>query len=143
MACSNNRYRKSSAVAINSASQAFVAAGTALQPGSAVSVTGCSLSVANSGIQVNSDGLYQIEAAVTFTPSAAGVAIVQIYKDGVLLPCTTRQLTVAADSVYTISTCAPAICAASCAMVRPVFTTQISGVAGTVNYTCMSGVKLA
>lgn len=107
MACSNNRYRKSSAVAINSASQAFVAAGTTLQPGSAVSVTGCSLSVANSGIQVNSDGLYQIEAAVTFTPSAAGVAIVQIYKDGVLLPCTTRQLTVAADSVYTISTCAP------------------------------------
>lgn len=143
MACSNNRYRKSSAIAINSAAQAFTAAGTTIQPGSAVSVTGCSLSVASSGIQVNSDGLYQISAAVTFTPSAAGVVLVQIYKDGVLLPCTLRQMTVAASTVYTINTSAPAITANSCAMVRPVFTVQISGVAGTVNYICLSGVKLA
>ena len=143
MAYSNNRYRKSSAVAVNSESQTFVAAGTTLYPGSAVSVTGCSLSVANSGIQVNSDGLYQIEASVTFTPSAAGVAIVQIYKDGVLLPCTIRQMTVAADSIYTVETRAPAVCTTSCAMVRPVFTVKIGGVAGTVNYICVSGVKLA
>lgn len=143
MACSNNRYRKSSVVAINSASQTFASTGTTLLPGSAVSVTGCSLSVAGSGIQVNSDGLYQIDAAVTFTPSAAGVVTVQIYKDGVLLPCTIRQMTVAADSVHTIDTRAAAVVASSCVMVRPIFTVQISGVAGTVSYICESGVKLA
>ena len=48
---------------------------------------------------------YQMTPQMQRPPARRGG---EYYKDGVLLPCTTRQLTVAADSVYTIGTRAPA-----------------------------------
>lgn len=90
----------------------------------------------------NKSGLYHLSADVTYTPTAAGVAILQLYKDGVALPCAIAQQTVAAGNVYTnhIET---DLCLTTCCVNRPVITLDISGVAGTVNHTCVGAVKLA
>ena len=93
-------------------------------------------------IRVNRSGLYHLSADVTYTPTAAGVVITQLYKDGVALPCAIAQQTVTADTVYTdhIET---DLCINTCCVNRPLITLDISGVAGTVNHTCVGAVKLA
>jgi len=104
--------------------------------------SGCSLTLNTASIRVNKSGLYHLSADVTYTPTAAGVAIIQLYKDGVALPCAISQRTVTAGTVYTdhIET---DLCLTTCCVNRPLITLDISGVAGTVNHTCVGMVKLA
>lgn len=87
------------------------------------------------GIRINNAGtrLYEAESTVTFTPSAAGTVTFQIYLNGASLPCTLRQMTVVSDTEYTITTNAAAFLSGSCAMIKPVVSVLIGGVAGTVN----------
>lgn len=93
-------------------------------------------------IRVNKSGLYHLSADVTYTPTAAGVVILQLYKDGVALPCAIAQQTVAAGDVYT-SHIETDLCLTTCCVNHPLITLDISGVAGTVNHTCVGMVKLA
>lgn len=88
------------------------------------------------GIRINNAGtrLYEAESTVTFTPSAAGTVTLQMYLNGASLPCTLRQMTVASDTEYTITTHAAAFLSGSCAMIKPVVSVLIGGVAGTVNW---------
>ena len=87
------------------------------------------------GIRINNAGtrLYEAESTVTFTPSAAGTVTFQMYLNDASLPCTLRQMTVASDIEYTITTNAAAFLSGSCAMIKPVVSVLIGGVAGTVN----------
>ena len=88
------------------------------------------------GIRINNAGtrLYEAESTVTFTPSAAGTVTFQMYLNGASLPCTLRQMTVVSDTEYTITTHAAAFLSGSCAMIKPVVSVLIGGVAGTVNW---------
>ena len=87
-------------------------------------------------IQINNAGtrLYEAESTVTFTPSAEGIVTFQMYLNGSSLPCTLRQMTVASDTEYTITTHAAAFLSGSCAMIKSVVSVLIGGVAGTVNW---------
>ena len=139
----NNQYAKSCIRAYNNMDQAFTAALTPLNlEGTPVVQSGCSLTLNTTSIRVNKSGLYHLSADVTYTPTAAGVATIQFYKDGVALPCAISQHTVVAESVYTdhIET---DLCLNTCCVNRPLITLDISGVAGTVNHTCVGAVKLA
>lgn len=139
----NNQYAKSCIRVYNNSAQDFTAALTPLNlEGTPVVQSGCSMTLNTTSIQVNRSGLYHLSADVTYTPTAAGVAIIQLYKDEVALPCAIAQHTVVAGSVYTdhIET---DLCLATCCVNRPLITLDISGVAGTVNHTCVGMVKLA
>lgn len=123
-------------VAVNTTSQPFMAAGTNLDPCDRASAVGCGLALLMTGIQINNTGarLYEAESTVTFTPRAAGTVTLQMYLNGAALPCTLRQMTVAADTEYTLTTNAAAFLSGSCAMIKPVASVVIGGVAGTVNW---------
>lgn len=143
MSCSNNAYGKSCVRVYNNSPQTFVAAGTALNlEGTPVVNSGCSLTLNTGSIRVNKSGLYHLSADITYTPTAAGVAIIQFNRDGVVLPCAVSQHTVVAGSVYTdhIET---DLQINTCCVNRPLITLSISGVAGAVNHTCVGTVKLA
>ncbi len=139
----DNQYAKSCIRTYNNSPQAFTAALTPLNiEGTPVVKSGCSLSLNTASIRVNRSGLYHLSADVTYTPTTAGVAIIQLYKDGVALPCAISQQTVTTGTVYTahIET---DLCLSTCCVNHPLITLDISGVAGTVNHTCVGMVKLA
>ena len=65
---------------------------------------------------------------------ASGTVTLQMYLNGAALPCTLRQMTGAAYTEYTLTTHAAAFLSGSCAMIKPVVSVVIGGVAGTVNW---------
>ena len=75
-------------------------------------------------IRINNAGtrLYEAKSTVTFTPGSAGTVTLQMYLNG------------AADTEYTLTTHAAAFLSGSCAMIKPVVSVLIGGVAGTVNW---------
>lgn len=139
-----NKNYKSAQVALNTVAQATTAAGTTVNVlGSLLTNTGCSIDTNNAGFRINNSGLYRIRYVITFTAAAAGTMVAQLFKDGVALPCTLVQNTVAAGSVYTIAVEAPALVVGTCCNICPNITAVVSGVNGTVDYVCASAVKLA
>ena len=143
MSCKNKNY-KSAQVAVNTTAQNVVAAGTTVNVlGNMVTDTGCSIATNNTGFKINASGLYNIRYAITFTAEAAGTLTIQLFKDGVALPCTLVQDTVADASTYTVIVEAPAIVVGTCCNICTNITAIVSGVAGTVNYVCASVVRLA
>ncbi len=138
-----NQYAKSCIRVYNNASQAFTAALTPLNiEGTPVVESGCSLHLNTANIRVNKSGLYHLSADVTYTATAAGTVVVQLYKDGVALPCAISQQTVTANGVYTAHV-ETDLCLNTCCVNHPLITLGISGVAGTVSHTCVGAVKLA
>jgi hypothetical protein len=138
-----NPYAKSSVRVYNANPQVVTDAATTLTlEGTPVVDTGCSLTLNAGGISVNKSGLYHLSADVTFTPAAAGTATIQLYKDGVPLPCALSQTTAVAATTFTthIET---DLCINTCCVNSPVITLVISGVAGTVNRLCAGVLKLA
>jgi hypothetical protein len=139
----NRKYQKSALRTYNASTQTVTASTTPLALlGSQCTDTGCAISASGTNITINKSGLYYLSADVTFTPTAAGTEIIQMYKDGVVLPCAIAQATTVADGTITahIET---VLVIASCCAVQPVFTIQASGVAGTVNWIGTTAVKLA
>lgn len=145
MSCNaKSPYAKSCVRVYNNAEQAFVADPAtiiALQ-GDVVVDSGCSLKLNASNVQILKSGLYHISADVTYTPTAAGEAVVQLYRDGIAMPCAISAETVAADTIYTthIET---DILVNVCCINQPSITVRIGGVAGTVNHICAGVLKLA
>lgn len=143
MSCKNKNY-KSAQVALNTATQTIAAAGTSIVVlGSKLTDTGCSIETNSAGFRIESSGLYRIRYVITFAAAAAGTLTAQLYRDGLALPCTLVQDTVASGSAYTIAVEAPALVVGACCNVHPNITATVGGVAGTVNYVCASAVRLA
>jgi hypothetical protein len=142
MSC-NKQYQKSAIETYNSTTQTLTEDLTPLVLlGSQCTDNGCSISVDGSGVTINNTGLYYIGVDVTFTPTAGGVEIIQLYKDNVALPCSIAQDTVEADSIvmFHIET---VLNVATCCAIHPTFTVQASGVAGGVNFVSVTAFKLA
>ena len=143
MSCKNRNY-KSAQVAYNNNTQDIIATGTTVNVlGSLLTNTGCSIATVVNGFKINSSGLYRIHYTVTVAATAAGILTAQLYKDGVALPCTLVQNTVADGDTYTIDIEAPALCLSTCCNICPTITAIVGGVTGTINYTCASALKLA
>lgn len=146
MSCNNrlkNSHYKSAQNAYNNATQAFTAAGTNVAVLGVLNTdTGCSIDTVTGGFQINASGLYRVAYDVTFTPSAAGVAVLQGLKDTATLPCLNAQETVAADAVYTIHA-ETTIYIPVCCNGTPTISATLGGVAGTISHVCASVVKLA
>lgn len=143
MSCKTKNY-KSAQVALNTVAQSVVATGTSINVlGSLVTDTGCSICTATPGFKISTTGLYRIRYSITFEATDAGIMTAQLYKDGVALPCTLTQNTVAAGSTYTVTAEAPALVIGTCCNICPNITAVVGGVAGTVTNVCASVVKLA
>lgn len=146
MACNcnvKNIHYKSAQTAYNNADQTFAAAGSQVAIlGNLGTDTGCAITTQSGGFRVNARGMYRISYDVTYTATAAGTGIVQLYRDSVALPCAIAQDTVTAAGVKTAHV-ETVISLTSCPSVNPVISAQISGVAGVVNHVCASMVKLA
>lgn len=143
MSCKTKNY-KSAQVAFNTTEQTTLATGTNISVlGSLVTNTGCAIDTTNIGFRINASGLYRIRYTITFEATDAGIMTAQIYKDGVALPCTLVQDTVAAGSTYTVTTEAPALVVGTCCNICPNITAVVGGVAGTITNVCASVVKLA
>lgn len=143
MSCNNNRYAKSCIRVYNIVPQTVTATAQTLNlEGTAVVNSGCSLTLNTAGITVNKSGLYRMSADVTFTPTDAGTSVIQLYKDGVALPCAIAQDTAEAANTFTTHV-ETDLCINACCVNNPVITLVASGVAGTVNRLCVGMVKLA
>lgn len=137
------QYQKSAVETYNSTTQTVTADLTPLVLlGSQCTDNGCSISVDGTGITINNSGLYYIGADVTFTPTATGTEIIQLYKDNVPLPCSIAQDTSEADNSFTIHI-ETVLNVATCCAIQPTFTIQASGVAGGVNFVSVTAFKLA
>lgn len=141
--CCNNQYAKSCIRVYNANPQTVTATATTLVlEGTPVVESGCSLCLNPSSITIKKSGLYHLAADISFTPTAAGTFIVQLYKDGVALPCTIVQDTAETGNVFAAHV-ETDICVNACCVNNPEITLVVSGVAGTITRTCVGALKLA
>lgn len=107
--------------------------------------TGCSIDGQPSGARICKGGLYEFSFDTFVTSTAAGTVKVQLYKDGVPLPCAQDSVTLVASAIENMhfSTRLEVAC---CCAIQPVFTvvfTSADVTALTVNHTALGVVKLA
>lgn len=138
-----NQYAKSCIRVYNNTPQVVTATAQTLNlEGTPVVKSGCSLCLNTAGITVHKSGLYHFSADVTITPTAAGTSVIQLYKDGVALPCAIAQDVSETGNTFTIHI-ETDLCINTCCANRPVISLVASGVAGTVNRLCVGALKLA
>lgn len=139
MACAN---RCAQAV-YNNAIQPYVATGTALNIlGTKATSAGCCVETTTGGFVVRDSGLYRFSFDITSIPTAAGVQIVQLFKDNIPLPCAiTTDNVLATDGTITQHVEA-VLMVGTCCNIRPAITLQISGVTGSVTHLAGSAIKL-
>jgi hypothetical protein len=139
----DRKYQKSAVRIYNSSAQTVTDALTQLTLlGSTCTNTGCSLNVQSNSINVRNSGLYYISGDITFTPTAAGDLVFQLYNSSEALPCAIATFTTTADSIVTLHV-ETTLCLNSCCAVQPSLNLRVSGVAGDVNWLGMSVVRLA
>lgn len=139
----NPAYAKSCIRVYNPVDQAFTATVAPLVlEGTPVVESGCALILNTSSIQVNKSGLYHFSGDVVATPTTAGILTFQLYRDGVAVPSSIAQVTVAEGTAYTIHI-ETDLCIGVCCVNKPVFTFAVSGVSGTVNDLSVGALKLA
>lgn len=78
------------------------ATGTAIPPGTAVRRFGCNAVLSGNGIPLKGRGHFDVDAGVTFTPTAAGAYTVTPFKDGAAVPGATQTVTAAAAGAVSI-----------------------------------------
>lgn len=72
------------------------ATGTVIPLGTTVRRFGCNAVLSGDGVLLNGQGYFDVDASVTFTPTAAGTYTVALFKDGVAVPGATQTITAAA-----------------------------------------------
>lgn len=146
--CNNNRYRKSVLEQCNNTPTTIdpsVVGGVPATFNVTATDTGCSINGQNGGAQIRNGGLYEISFDTFVTSAAAGTVRVQLFRDGVALPCAIDSVTLAAGATGNMhfSTRLEVAC---CCAVNPVFSvlfTSTDITALTVNHTALGVVKLA
>ena len=142
MACGNNLKQcnyKSIERTFNNTSQPFVATGTTLNLlGVKATDTGVSICSSVNNFSINCTGTYHICADVTAEPTGAGDLEIQLYRNGVPLPCAICTQTVASGDTYTLHT-------ETDIYLKPddEISLNISGVAGSVTWLGASCIKWA
>jgi hypothetical protein len=147
MSCGNcncgNPYAKSCVRVYNDITQPFTAAGTQITlEGTPVVNSGVSIELNPGSIEIEKSGLYRLSADVTINPTAAGTVVVQLYRNGVALPCAIAQNVVSSGNLCTLHVETDQQ-VQTCCVNHPVYTLRVSGVAGNVTHICVGALKLA
>ena len=71
------------------------ATGTVIPLGTTIRRFGCNAVLSGNGVLLNGQGYFNVDASVTFTPTAAGTYTVTLFKDGVAVPGATQTITAA------------------------------------------------
>lgn len=123
----------------NTTAQPFLATGTTLNLlGAKATDTGVSICTNTNNFSINCRGTYHISADVTAEPTGSGDLIIQLYRNGVSLPCAICTETVASGDIYTLHT-------ETDLYLKPddEISINISGVAGSVTWLGASCIKWA
>lgn len=59
--------------------------------------------LSGNGVLLNGQGYFNVDASVTFTPTAAGTYTVTLFKDGVAVPGATQTITAAAAGTVPVN----------------------------------------
>lgn len=129
---------KSALYASNTSNQTL-AVGDTINFGSAVRRFGCNCNISGGNVTLDGSGYYSVNTNITFTATAAGTAIITLYKDGAVIPGATSSLTVTADGIFAVNI--PAIVRQMCACDSTI-TAIVTGVAVTVNNAAVTAGKL-
>lgn len=79
------------------------ATGTVIPLGTTVRRFGCNAVLSGNGVLLNGQGYFNVDASVTFTPTAAGTYTVTLFKDGVAVPGATQTITAAAAGTVPVN----------------------------------------
>ncbi len=138
-----NPYAKSCVrVYNNSVQPVFENPATLTLEGTPVVESGCSLTLNPSSIVINNSGLYHLSADVTFTAVSKGNSVIQLYMDGLPLPCAVAKDFTESGNTFTTHV-ETEVCVQTCCMKHPAITLVTSGVDGEVSHTCVGVLKLA
>lgn len=113
------------------------AAGTAIPLGTTIRRFGCNAVLSGNGVLLKGQGHFDVDASVTFTPTAAGAYTVMLFKDGIAVPGATQTVTAAAAG--TVSVNIPAIVRNQCCDSTSTLTFVITSASG-VDYAALMGV---
>lgn len=120
---------KSILYAVSSVAQSVVSTGSNITYGTLVRKAGCNVGLSGGNVVTKGEGYYDIYTNLTLTATAAGTAIVQLSKDGVIIPGALAEFTTAENSTYAVSI--PCVVRNSCCCESSVVV-NVSGVSGTV-----------
>lgn len=146
--CCNNRYRKSVLEQCNNTPTTINPTTTGGVPATfnvTVTDTGCSIDGQPGGAKICNGGLYEISFDAFASSATVGTVKVQLYKDGVPMPCAQDATSFSAATTRNMhfSTRLEVAC---CCTVNPVFTVVFTSTDITslvVNHTALGVVKLA
>lgn len=125
--------------AANTNPQTVVATGSVVNFGSIIRRYGCNCSVSGGNATVEGLGYYAVDANVTFSGTAASTVVVQLYKDGVVIPGAVATVIIGANGIGSVAI--PTIVRERCC-VESTITANISGLAGTVTNAAIRVIKL-
>lgn len=120
---------KSVLYASNTSSQTL-STGDVINFGSIVRKYGCNCNLSGGNVIVSGTGYYNIDTIFTLTASAAGNAVITLYKDGVAIPGGIATFTMTAGDLCAVSI--PAMIRQSCCCDSTI-TAVLTGIAGTMN----------
>lgn len=79
------------------------ATGTVIPLGTTIRRFGCNAVLSGNGVLLNGQGYFNVDASVTFTPTAAGTYTVTLFKDGAAVPGATQTITAAAAGTVPVN----------------------------------------
>ena len=79
------------------------ATGTVIPLGTTIRRFGCDAVLSGNGVLLNGQGYFNVDASVTFTPTAAGTYTVTLFKDGVAVSGATQTITAAAAGTVPVN----------------------------------------
>lgn len=145
MACNSSGLNSSCTVsaqtAYNNTSQTVPATTTAVAiMWNLITNTGKCISTQNGGFVIKESGVYTIKCDVTFTAGDAGTETIQLYLNGVVMPCSVNSYTTASAGIITLHTETTAYIPVCCRATSNI-AINVSGVAGTITHVCATAVK--
>jgi hypothetical protein len=132
---------KSSITMYNNNAQAVITGGELSFP-SVCDNTGCSISINSGSATIKNTGLYTFNFDGFGVGTTAGVVIVQLFKDGIAMPCAMDAVTVAVGSTENLHFSTTVI-VPTCCYNTHTFTVRLVGVGFTFNHAKLSIVREA
>lgn len=109
------------------------ATGTVIPLGTTIRRFGCNAVLSGNGVLLNGQGYFNVDASVTFTPTAAGTYTVTLFKDGVAVPGATQTITAAAAGTVPVNI--PAIVRNQCCDSTSTLTLVVTSATGAATVT--------
>lgn len=120
-----------SAIYVSNTSPNAVAVNGTIPLGTTIRRYGCNIQQAGQGVVITGTGYYDVTASITLLGTAAGTAIIQLYRDGVPVAGSQAKTTLAAGSYVNVNL--TAIVREQCCNSSSTLTAVLSGVAATVD----------